>query len=366
MRFGLISAFLTFTTTTALASGKPLPATEHDPALTFNLPTAWIQIVSQDVQGYRVHAEFLIGGAASKTDRLRFVWRSGAKAVGTGTCESDYSEEAHTLRSNCTLETPVKATGPIAIDLIYSDDQQDKDYLVTTLTTTVRHWKGVGKSEYWGHVPDDLMSLAFVYHQNDSIAVRRPVFEFWAARKDFGGDSPAFRCTVDGKKLPDFEASIDSVHGRFQSHIESEFVTPTTHRTYAFSHLGVDPGFKLGAREKVEIYDLTDPKVRMAIDNPGNWDCFLRVGGKPVREFLFVVNDKGLIEQSEMQHGAHPIPTMPSTVLIDMKIPKDNGFDERVRPEAMRKSVGFGVAWPDARKAKELRSALPPASGLPD
>jgi hypothetical protein len=355
MRLGLISALLPFTTTTALAAPKPLPASQHDPVLTFNVATAWIQIVSQDVQGYQVHTEFLIGGAASKGDRLRFVWRSGAKALGTGTCESNYFEDVHTLRATCALDSPVKATGPVAIDVIYTDDQQDKDYLVTTLTTTVRHWKGVGKSEYWGHVPDDLMSLAFVYHQNDAVAVRKPVFEFWAARKDFGGDSPAFRCTVDGKKLPDFEAAIDSVHGRYQSHIESEFVTPTTHRTYAFTHLGVDPGFKLGAREKVEIYDLTDPKQRMAIDNPGHWDCLLRVGGKPVREFLFTVNDKGLIEQSEMQHSAHPIWTTPTTVLIDMKIPANNGFDERVRPEAMRRSVGFGLPWPDSPRAKEHR-----------
>jgi len=356
MKTGFSSTLLVLVSIGALAEAKPLPADQHQPALAFSLPTAWMQVVTQDDLAYTVSTAFVIVGATSKTDRLRFDWKSGGKVVGTGKCESDYYEAQHALQSECKLEKPVKATGPIEVDLIYTDDQQEKDYLVTTLKTTIRHWNGVGKSQYWGHVPDDLLAVAFVYHRDDDS--RKPSFEFWAARGDYGRGSPTFRCTVNGTKLPDFEASFDKSHAR-QNEIESRFVNEKENRTYNFAHLGVSPGFLFGPRPEGS----TD---QMAIDHPGHWDCFLRVDGKPAREFLFVVNDQGMIEQSEMQRGQHTVPTLPGTVLIDMKIPKDAGFDQRIRPDAMRKSIGFGVPWPDSPKAKELQSAFPPASGLAD
>jgi hypothetical protein len=67
-----------------------------------------------------------------------------------------------------------------------------------------------------------------------------------------------------------------------------------------------------------------------------------------------------------MQKGAHPVPTMSNVVLIDMKIPADNGVEKRIRPDAMKKSIGFGLPWPDGPTVKEIQAAFPPASGLPD
>jgi hypothetical protein len=49
-----------------------------------------------------------------------------------------------------------------------------------------------------------------------------------------------------------------------------------------------------------------------------------------------------------------------------VRIPKDNGLEKRLRPEAAKKSIGFGVPWPDHPKAKELQATFPPAMGLPD
>jgi hypothetical protein len=47
-------------------------------------------------------------------------------------------------------------------------------------------------------------------------------------------------------------------------------------------------------------------------------------------EFLFTVNDQGMVEQSEMQKGARQVPTMANVVLIDMKISADNGVEKHI------------------------------------
>ena len=92
----------------------------------------------------------------------------------------------------------------------------------------------------------------------------------------------------------------------------------------------------------------------------------LRRSGHKVREFMFTVNGKGLVEPSEMQKGTHPLQTLSNVALIDMKIPADNGVEQRIRPDAMKKSIGFGVPWPDGAKVNEIQAAFPPASGMPD
>jgi hypothetical protein len=124
------------------------------------------------------------------------------------------------------------------------------------------------------------------------------------------------------------------------------------------------PGFHFGSKDQHGLYD--PARMQWIIDNPGKWDCTLRKDGHQIREFIFTVDDKGMVEQSELQRGKHPLPTLPNVVVIDMKIPADNGVEERIRPEAMKKSIGFGVPWPDGPKAAELQAAFPPASGLPD
>jgi hypothetical protein len=178
----------------------------------------------------------------------------------------------------------------------------------------------IGKdSTLYQIVPDDLLAAAYArvgYTQAQGTELK-PELLFWATTKDYDRN-PVLRCTVDGKAL------------------EEE----TIGKQY------------------------TIDKVRAMIDNPGKWDCKLRAGGKTVREFLFTVNDKGFIEPDEMQTGAPP--TFPGVALIDVRIPKDNGFDTGVRPDAMRKSMGFGLPWPNSPKVKTVQAAFPPASGLPD
>ena len=44
------------------------------------------------------------------------------------------------------------------------DDQTDTEYLVTTLHVTVKSWKGIGTSQNWGILPDDLLAAAARVH----------------------------------------------------------------------------------------------------------------------------------------------------------------------------------------------------------
>jgi len=351
--------------TLAFAAGKPSPADKHDPAVFVDFGGTWINVVGYDAD-YSVHGTFRVYGATSAKDRLRMEWMSGGKLIGSAPCTGSVHTPSKTLTADCSLEKHATAVGPIDVDLVYIDDQTDQEFLVTTFHVTVRKWPGPGKSFNWGILPDDLLGASFVRHwygADGDAAFHMPLFEFWSTSNRLVGDA-TMRCTVDGAKLPDFDAHVDNVHASGQREIEVRVNTPKDNRVYLYEHYDVEPGFHFGSKAEHGLYD--PEKLKWIIDHPGKWDCMLRKDGHQVREFIFTVNDKGMVEQSDMQQGKHPVPTLNNVVLIDMKIPADNGVEQRVRPDAMKKSIGFGVAWPDGAKVKEIQSAFPPASGLPD
>jgi hypothetical protein len=362
----LAFAFVALSPGLALAAGgKPQPADKHEPALFVDHGADWINVVGYD-HDYSVNGSFRIYGATNEHDRGRLEWKSGGKLIDSAPCQGSYHEKGKLLDLNCTMDKHPSVTGPIDADLIYIDDQTDTEYLVTTFHVTVKSWNRVGNYKDWGILPDDLLAVAYIRHwygPDDDTFFHKPLFEFWSSAAFFLGDAQ-LRCTVDGKRLPDFKAHIDKAHGAQQTEVEVSVNTPNSQRKYSYEHLGVDPDFHFGPKDQHGIYDPT--KMNWVIDNPGKWDCMLRKDGHQVRQFLFTVNDKGMVEQSEMQKGGHPAPTMANVVLIDMKIPADNGVEKRIRPDAMKKSIGFGVPWPDGARAKEMQAAFPPSSGLPD
>jgi hypothetical protein len=358
-----LSVFVVLGSMTAIAHAKPLPASQHQPALALNLPSLWLKVFSDGDDGYGVEAQLLVTGAKSTSDRLRFDWKSGGKVVGTGQCKAEYFELNHVLNGTCKLDKDAKAKGPVEIDVVYTDDEEQKDYLVAALKTDVKYWKN-GSNTNWGILPDDLLSVAFAYNSRNNATFHKPLFLFWSTNNSLKADA-TFRCTVDGKKVPDFTAYLERVHGNgAESEIDSSYTTAKEHRSFWFEHYQLDPGFHYGSKND---FQGNDPSaVRWAIDSPGKWDCFLRVDGNPIREMLFTVNDQGMIEPSEMQKGARAVFTLPNVALIDMKIPHNHGVEKRIRPEAMRKSIGFGIPWPDSPQSKALQASFPPAVGLPE
>jgi hypothetical protein len=348
----------------AAAAPRPLPADQHQPPLFLDVGSAWINAVSRD-STYQAKAFFRVVGATSKNDRMRFEWKAGGKLIAAGACSARWYQAEQVLDGTCALDKDVATAGPIDVDVIYTDDQDDKEYLVATLRTEVRRWPGIGKTQYWGLVQDDLLGAAFVRSVDSSSATRVPLVQFWSTHGSLHGKA-SLRCTASGAKLPDFDARLTSAnHGVPQSLIESSFTSSKLQRTYTFQHYELDPGFRFGPKtEEDKAY--TPDQARFAADHPGAWDCMLRKDGKQLRQLMFTVDAQGRIQHSEMQRGKRPLKTPPNVVLIDMKIPADNGVEKRIRPDAMKKSLRFGVPWPEHPRAKELQAAFPPASGLPD
>lgn len=355
------------------AAPSLLAADQRQPAVFLDVPATWLSVIPQGDTGYLGKAFLRVGGATSKNDRLRIEWRSGRKVLASGICAASWDADDQTLAGECELDRNLKVKGAIEVDVIYSDDRDDKDYLVATLKTEVRWWKEGRTSETWGIVPDDLLAVAFVRHRDNQSYTRVPLIQFWSSHDGLsGGSKPTMRCAVDGKKLPDFEAHIGALAAESsQSLIKASFTTPQLSRTYVYQHYQVEPGFRYGAKTQDDQADAAAaaqrgaPVPRFAIDNPGKWDCILRKDGKSIRQFMFSVDSRGLIQQSEMQNGKRPIKTLAHVALIEMKL-TDPSLEKRIRPDAMRKSVGFGLPWPDHPRAKELQAAFPKASGLPD
>ncbi len=345
----------------AVAGGPAKPGSAHDPALFADHAADWINVVSNG-DDYVVKGAFRISGATSQNDRMRLDWKSGGRVLQSLKCESEYSKN-HTLFGNCSTDKNLKTTGPIDADLIFIDDQTDAEYLVTTYHVTVKNWKGPGKSWNWGILPDDLLSVAYVRNWYGDEAFHVPLIEFWSTAPTFIGDA-TLRCTVDGQKLDDLKAHVDSAKGNRQSEIQVDITTSNDRWSHRYQHYAVEPDIHFGSKDDHGIYD--PARMQWLVDHPGKWDCVLRKDGHKYREFLFTVNDKGMVEPSEMQKGSHPVPTLSNVVLIDMKIPADNGVEQRLRPDAMRKSIGFGVAWPDGPSVKTIQAAFPPAAGTKD
>jgi hypothetical protein len=360
----LVASILALSPAAIAAAPKPLPADQHQPPVFLDVPATWIHVASHDA-GYQPRAYFRVAGATSKADRLRFEWKSGGKRIAVGACDVRWYQDEQEIAGGCSVETDLTASGPIDIDIIYTDDQQDRGYLVATLKVEVRRWQGIGRSQYWGIVPDDVLSTAFVRHWDSASARRTPFIQFWSSNSGLNGNA-TLRCTVDGKRLPDFEAHLDPANqGSPQTQIEASYTSSNGQHTYTFQHYQVDPGFRFGPKTK-EDQKLTPDQVRFAVDHPGKYDCLLRKDGKQLRQFMFTVDEKGMIQQSDMQSGKRALKTLSNVVLIDMKLPADNGVEERLRPEAMRRSIRFGLPWPDHTRAKELQAAFPAASGQPD
>jgi hypothetical protein len=103
-------------------------------------------------------------------------------------------------------------------------------------------------------------------------------------------------------------------------------------------------------------------------DNPGTWECGLRHEGKTIRTITFTVDADGMIQQDEIQRGKNAIPTVsPKVVLVDVRLTKDSAsFDKRINPAAMKKSLAYGLPWPDHPKVKEIHASYPAKSGLAD
>jgi hypothetical protein len=324
------------------------------------------------VGGYVFHLETRIFGPISPSDAARVDFMQGGKVLGSQRCPLDRKFRGDSASLNCDYEgNPIKAVGQVTANLIYIDDQAEKEYLIRQFNVTVAVFPWM-QDKHYQIFHDDMLGVAYVWHavtrDSDNHKIQ---FQFWTA----GGfkERPHLRCSVNGRKEPDFQA----YHVTSVGNVSEDALISGKQLTYSWGPQIVIPDRLLwGTREEVmearnwndkEFKRLTsEGGYRLLADMAGDWSCDLRHQGSVIRQFSFQVNDRGRILQSAAQ-SAPGFPRLVTGVAhVDMRLPAKNSFDTRVRPGAIAKSMPYGMPWPKHPMIDAFRQSLPPASGLPD
>jgi hypothetical protein len=206
---------------------------------------------------------------------------------------------------------------------------------------------------------DDLLGGAIAWHADESnppIKQLAPSFFFWIAKQD-SGKVDSLRCSVDGKRQPDFQAHmgnndvieiLDDSNGKEQRY----YWTRIELSVYGLLHGSREQAAKVRGGTAGSL-----PKdMRLMADLPGLWECEVRSDGAVVRTLKFTVGNDGMIKATAPQLTKLP----PSEVWVELGFP-DKPYDDRVRPDAIKRGLRFGLPWPSGAVPK-----LPAASGLPD
>jgi hypothetical protein len=341
---------------------------EHSPPVIMDEASVRLWLNTRGDDGYDFSSWVEMTGVTSKTDSARIEWKQNGKLLATGKCTMDLSGTYATSTCNY-AGTPLKVKGDIEANLIYWDDQAEKDYLVRTFKLKVYSWKGQWPT--WQIMPDDLLSAGWMYMgyaNREDGTYRHLELWLWFSNGDYLSQS-SLRCTVNGtKKLPDF--AVDPQGGGGTGDVEAD-TQPINGERVTYRWQKMDLMFELlwGRRDTLK-WDMpkTQPKDTILSDNPGKWDCNLRKDGKTIREILFNVDKDGMVLQDEIQTAKDAIPTVSNKVtLVDLRLTKDSQtFDKRINPAAMKKSMGYGLPWPTHPKVKIIQASYPPKSGQPD
>jgi hypothetical protein len=217
---------------------------------------------------------------------------------------------------------------------------------------------------------DDMLGAAYAWHSvTDDSSTHELDFYLWTSGSL--KENPQFRCTVNGKKERDFEGNRNTEVGgvSVDAFIKGKQVTyqwgPEI-LSPARLWWGTHDEVKKGTVAQWEPDKAKAEGYRYLSDMAGDWECKLRYEGNVIRELSFKVNEKGRIEPSAAQ-SAPGFPKLPPGVVhIDMRLPARNSFDTRVRPDAIKKSMPYGLPWPRNAAIDAFLKPLPSASGLKD
>jgi hypothetical protein len=345
-----LGAFVIVCGAGSASAGSRPAGVQHDPPRFVDESRTFVTLGGQD-DGYVFQLETLLAGYTSASDVVRLDWKQGGKTLASAPCKISEAHDATLVTVRCDQRSQVvKAKGAVEAELVYKDDGDEKEYVVRTFKLTVNQWaKGT-----WQIDPEDLLGAAYaIDSRHQSIAqTPHPRFRFWVAGGELGRVSPTLRCSVDGKPLPELPASLDAT-----TRIEADIIPPRGERTtwrwstYEVEASAVGDGAK----------DPSKNAKLWFIEHPGRWDCFVRLDGRNLRELLFQVNEAGAIDSHPMQAAPGAAPLAPGVSLIDIRIPKDAGIDQRIKPDQLKKSRGFGLPWPNDPSVQAIHAAFPPA-----
>jgi hypothetical protein len=349
------------------AGARREPGTSRNPALFLDEPESLMR-VSSSSSGYQVEVFGILTGYA-KGDLIRAEVKQKGKLLETIECDlHDTSSAGQWAAFSCGGKKVLTSPGAIEAQVVYWDDAAEKEYLVRTFTSTVQPSSFIGNPS-WVTTPDDLLGPAYARHiAADEDRGRGLDVEllFWTTGDIF--NDVKLRCTVDGKKLADIEASKFSAWASSTAPDTIELVQQSGNDRQAVTwyrqRLRLPTVFH-GSREQISkvrggtIGSAEDTRNLLLIDHPGKWACDVRAKGKTGRRVAFTVTAEGKIARHPSQDAAGAAPTWSNVSMIPASFPDDAPFDERVRPDAMKKSMGFGLPWSKDPSVAELQAGLP-------
>jgi len=352
---------LVLTVASAHAGGPPVLGTAHTPPRFIDETRAVVRLrnmhKAKELNGYGYHVETWVSGFGSSADTVRLDWKSGGKVIASTKCESRFGENEHTTAQvvcQYDADKGLRALGAIDAQLVMTDDQDGKDYLLRDFNVTVAHWTSFG-DEVWQILGDDLLASGYVKHlATGNSSDHKIAFAFWTAAPE-GSTEWELRCTVGDIKIPDVKGSPQNNMGTIVAEQVKKGVSEHVMYTWTSTQIVADLFWGPKAEHR---------HGEWLVDHPGDWTCGLRQDAKTVREFRFHVGDDGMVASDAMAASAPPM--WERVALIDLRIPKDASYDKRIRADAMRKSRGFGLPWPSHPNVKAIQAAFPPSSGLPD
>jgi hypothetical protein len=356
---------------TALAAATPLLA----PAVATAAPTVkrfideatWHASIADSGEGYRFSFRGWVNGVTSPTDALRFDLVQKGKVIASMRCKIQPAEGDKLGWAECTSDTNkvLTATGALALRVVYIDDQTETEEVIRTFQwNVVAYDPGRGNGEVdFALMGDDLLGAGYAFHRSTKGSggdAHDLEIYLWTAGA-LGAGTYQLRCTVDGKRLADIDTYVGT-EGEFGGSVLKN--NEITSYTWARAHV-IPRELVWGTTEQVaKAYGNRTPPLAMGA-HPGDWSCDLRSEGKVQRTFKFPVGADGRIQAhpSESAPGAPPL--MAGEAVIDVYLGKD-ARDVRIRPDAIRKSHSFGLAWAKNERTDAVLKALPKASGHPD
>jgi hypothetical protein len=354
-----VTRLLSYLATAAMAGSllAAVPAAEAaPPTKRFLDETSWSLNLRDEDNGYGFQFSGYVMGMTGKSDAVRIEMSQKGKALASLRCglrEANMPGVAE-VTSCVSQDVQLTALGDVVAKLFYVDDQSESEELIRTFKLKVVAVDGSGETNF-GYYGDDLLGAAYAMHESTGHSGndRTLLFYFWMAG-DIPGGNAQLRCTVDGKRLADFEGYVNGGNGRVQLEARKgeQWLRYKWERVEIRAH-----NMRWGKRAETD--KLVSGDFVTVGDHPGAWSCDLRADGKVYRTFRFDVGADGTIaHQSDAA-------VLPSVAMIEVALPK-TPVDTRVRPDAIRAGHSLGLAWSNDERTKAMLKALPPASGTPD
>ena len=335
--------------------GALLPAGQRKVPMFVNESTTSVSLRNQGTDGYHVKVFAQVAGYGSRKNPARIDWRSKGKVVGTAPCRISMEDDSAMATLECASEgTPIKAKGDIEAQLVMLDDADDKEYLIHTYRAEARAFE---KDRTWQLVADDLLTSAWATHWRSGDGADGMLrLRFWMTGGPGGVPDVLLRCAVDGKPQPDLKASMN-----FSTEMEADVIPDAGARqTWRWSWVDLQPDkLMFGPDAKKAMRAEARKAYRFLSDAPGEWRCMVRHERRNLRELIFTVDAKGMVVSSPLQQAPGAAPLFKDVALIDIRIPKDAGIDQRIRPDVLKKTRMFGQPWPKHPLVAAIHGALP-------